>query len=113
MKKNFNSRSKKANPKELDPKSKDLQSNTSEISGTSLSTNQGIPIQDDQNSLKAGDRGPTLLEDFILREKITNFDHERLPERGVHARGPGAHGYFQTYESHAALTRAHFLQDPG
>ena len=58
-----------------------------------LTTNQGIPVSDDQNSLRAGARGPTLLEDFILREKITHFDHERIPERIVHARGSGAHGY--------------------
>jgi catalase len=64
-----------------------------------LSTNQGLPISDNQNSLKAGKRGPTLLEDFILREKITHFDHERIPERIVHARGVGAHGYFQPYKS--------------
>ncbi|GAC1410608.1 MAG: catalase HPII [Candidatus Velthaea sp.] len=77
-----------------------------------LTTNQGVPIADDQNSLRAGERGPTLLEDFIMREKITHFDHERIPERVVHARGTGAHGYFQVYESMANLTRAAFLQDP-
>ncbi len=76
-----------------------------------LTTDQGIPIADDQNSLKVGERGPVLLEDFILREKITNFDHERIPERVVHARGFGAHGYFQSYKSHASLTKAAFLQD--
>jgi catalase len=77
-----------------------------------LTTNQGLAISDNQNSLKAGDRGPTLLEDFILREKITHFDHERTPERIVHARGSGAHGYFQPYESMAEFTRAAFLSDP-
>ncbi len=77
-----------------------------------LTTNQGLPIADDQNSLKGGARGPTLLEDFILREKITHFDHERIPERVVHARGYGVHGHFQPYESHAELTKAAFLQDP-
>jgi catalase len=76
-----------------------------------LTTNQGLPISDNQNSLKAGDRGPTLLEDFILREKITHFDHERTPERIVHARGAGAHGFFQPYASLAKLTRAAFLAD--
>src|SRR5450755_2607305 len=81
--------------------------------GVLLTTNQGLPISDNQNSLKAGPRGPTLLEDFILREKITHFDHERIPERIVHARGSGAHGYFQVYRSMAKLTRAAFLQDPG
>ncbi len=80
--------------------------------GKDLTTNQGLPIADDQNSLKAEERGPTLLEDFILREKITHFDHERIPERVVHARGAAAHGYFQVYESMAPYTRAGFLQDP-
>jgi catalase len=79
---------------------------------TVLTTNQGLPISDNQNSLKAGDRGSTLLEDFILREKITHFDHERIPERIVHARGEGAHGYFQPYASLAKFTRAAFLSDP-
>ena len=77
-----------------------------------LTTDQGIPVADNQNSLKVGERGPVLLEDFMLREKITNFDHERIPERVVHARGFGAHGYFQPYKSHAKLTKAAFLQDP-
>src|SRR6185436_12948072 len=71
-----------------------------------MNTNNGVPVNDDQNSLKAGDRGSTLLEDFILREKITHFDHERIPERVVHARGAGAHGYFQVYESMSKYTRA-------
>jgi catalase len=65
--------------------------------GQHLTTNQGVPVADNQNSLKAGVRGPTLMEDFILREKITHFDHERIPERIVHARGSAAHGYFETY----------------
>jgi catalase len=77
-----------------------------------LTSNQGLQISDNQNSLKAGDRGPTLLEDFILREKITHFDHERIPERIVHARGAGAHGYFQPYASMAKVTSAAFLSDP-
>src|SRR5918997_761136 len=77
-----------------------------------LTTNQGLPINDDQNSLKAGERGPSLLEDFHLREKITHFDHERIPERVVHARGAAAHGVFQVYESQAHLTMAAPLQDP-
>jgi catalase len=76
-----------------------------------LTTNQGLRINDDQNSLKAGERGPSLLEDFHLREKITHFDHERIPERVVHARGSAAHGYFQVYKSLAPLTKAAFLQD--
>jgi len=77
-----------------------------------LTTNQGLPISDNQNSLRAGERGPTLLEDFILREKITHFDHERIPERIVHARGAGAHGYFQPYHSMKKYTKAAFLSDP-
>lgn len=80
--------------------------------GESLTTNQGLRISDNQNSLRAGERGPTLLEDHILREKIMHFDHERIPERVVHARGAGAHGVFEVYESMSALTKAGFLQDP-
>jgi catalase len=79
---------------------------------TPLTTNQGLPVSDNQNSLRAGERGPTLLEDFILREKITHFDHERTPERIVHARGAGAHGYFQPYHSLKKFTKAAFLADP-
>nr|WP_314983797.1 catalase HPII [uncultured Pantoea sp.] len=77
-----------------------------------LTTNQGTRIANDQSSLLAGSRGPTLLEDFILREKITHFDHERIPERIVHARGSAAHGYFQPYRSLTDLTKAQFLSDP-
>jgi len=81
--------------------------------GRVLTTNQGVPIADNQNSLKAGLRGPTLLEDFILREKITHFDHERIPERIVHARGSAAHGYFQCYEPLTDLTRASLFAEAG
>ncbi len=84
----------------------------SDITGTNLTTNHGVVISDNQNSLKAGGRGPTLLEDFILREKIFHFDHERIPERIVHARGSAAHGYFQPYQSMAHVTKAGFLADP-
>jgi catalase len=77
-----------------------------------ITTNQGLQIADNQNSLKAGERGPTLLEDFIVREKITHFDHERIPERIVHARGSAAHGYFQAYGSLKKYTKAAFLNDP-
>ena len=70
-------------------KSRLLAADTESGEGEFLTTNQGVRINDDHNSLKAGDRGPTLLEDFILREKITHFDHERIPERVVHARGNG------------------------
>jgi catalase len=80
--------------------------------GEYLTTNQGLRINDDQNTLKAGSRGPSLLEDFHFREKMTHFDHERIPERVVHARGAAAHGYFQVYESLAPYTKAKFLQDP-
>ncbi len=80
--------------------------------GEALTTNQGLLISDNQNSLRAGDRGPTLLEDHILREKIMHFDHERIPERVVHARGAGAHGVFEVYESMSQVTKAGFLQDP-
>ena len=77
-----------------------------------LTTNQGLPISDNQNSLRSGPRGSTFLEDFILREKITHFDQERTPERIVHARGVGAHGYFQPYKSMKHVSKAAFLADP-
>ncbi len=80
--------------------------------GEHMTTNQGLMIDDDQNSLTVGERGPTLMEDFHLREKITHFDHERIPERVVHARGAAAHGYFQVYESLAPYTKASLFQDP-
>ncbi|MFN0103024.1 MAG: catalase [Bryobacteraceae bacterium] len=80
--------------------------------GVKLTTAQGLVLSDNQNSLKGGARGPTLLEDFILREKITDFDHERIPERVVHARGSAAHGHFQPYRSMAKVTKAQFLSDP-
>ena len=97
--------------KNLD-KAKDLATDTEDGADENLTTNQGLRINDNQNSLKAGERGPSLLEDFILREKITHFDHERIPERVVHARGAGAHGFFQVYKPMTHLTRAAFLQDP-
>ena len=81
--------------------------------GALLTTNQGVVIADNQNSLKAAPRGPTLLEDFILREKITHFDHERIPERIVHARGSGAHGFFELTQSLSQYTKADFLQRVG
>ena len=74
--------------------------------GQVLTTNQGVAVSDNQHSLKAGLRGPALLEDFVLREKITHFDHERIPERIVHARGSAAHGYFECYEALPQYTRA-------
>jgi catalase len=78
-----------------------------------LTTQQGMPVSDDQNSLKAGPRGPTLLEDAHFREKIFHFDHERIPERVVHARGYGAHGYFENYKSLKNLTSADIFQRKG
>ncbi len=96
-----------------DLKTKQSQLDAFKTVGTNLlTTNQGLQIPDNHNSLKAGVRGPTLLEDFILREKITHFDHERIPERAVHARGSAAHGFFKPYKSMAQYTSAGFLQDP-
>lgn len=77
-----------------------------------LTSSLGVHISDDQNSLKAGERGPSLLEDFLFNEKLAHFNRERIPERVVHARGSGAHGYFQVYESLSKYTKAAFLQDP-
>jgi catalase len=82
-------------------------------SGTYLTTAQGLRVPDTDHSLKAGPRGPTLLEDFHLREKITHFDHERIPERVVHARGAAAHGYFESYGTAASVTKAGFLGKKG
>src|SRR6185369_14069478 len=81
--------------------------------GQRLTTNQGVPIADNQHSLKAGLRGPALLEDFILREKITHFDHERIPERVVHARGSAAHGFFECYASMKDVTAASLFAEKG
>lgn len=92
-------------------KKENLLPDTTDGTGELLTTNQGLKINDDQNSLKAGERGATLLEDFILREKITHFDHERIPERIVHARGSGAHGIFELYKSQSKYTKAGFLND--
>ncbi|MDB5439742.1 MAG: katE, partial [Caulobacteraceae bacterium] len=78
-----------------------------------LTTNHGVPVSDNQNSLKAGPRGPSLLEDFVLREKIQHFDHERIPERIVHARGSAAHGFFELTDSLEGFTRAKVLTEVG
>ena len=88
-----------------------LKSHTANSAEEVMTTNHGVKINDDQNSLKAGERGATLLEDFILREKITHFDHERIPERIVHARGSAAHGVFKVYKSQSEFTKAGFLND--
>ncbi|MBC7437621.1 MAG: catalase, partial [Bdellovibrionales bacterium] len=82
-------------------------------SGQMLTTNQGVKVADNQNSLKYGVRGPALLEDFILREKLTHFDHERIPERIVHARGSAAHGFFECYEAATDLTKAAPFKETG
>ncbi|OJV19188.1 MAG: catalase HPII [Dyadobacter sp. 50-39] len=92
-------------------KIRSLAQHMEDSTGELMNTNTGVRVNDDQNSLKAGDRGASLLEDFILREKITHFDHERIPERVVHARGSGAHGVFKLYEPLAQYTRAQFLND--
>ena len=94
-------------------KQRDLSASKSDGTNKFLTTNQGVRINDDNNSLKAGERGPSLLEDFILREKITHFDHERIPERIVHARGSGAHGFFEVTNPIPELTKAGFLQKEG
>lgn len=104
--------------KPLTPKQSELPANKkvqqlsqhqADAAGQPMTTNHGLGINDDQNSLKTGERGATLLEDFILREKITHFDHERIPERIVHARGAGAHGVFKLYKPIPHLSKAHFL----
>ena len=100
-----------ANDASDDAKQYDLRFNKSDATDQFLTTNQGVKINDNNNSLKAGERGPSLLEDFILREKITHFDHERIPERIVHARGSAAHGYFELYKSLEQYTKAEFLND--
>lgn len=96
---------------QMDPKLRDLNQFTVEDGkeGNSITTNFGVKLDNDDDSLKAGPRGPTLLQDFHFREKMTHFDHERIPERIVHARGSGAHGYFQAYEDCSEYTKAAFL----
>src|SRR5256885_9075563 len=78
-----------------------------------MTTQQGVPVADDQNSLRVGERGPSALEDFHFREKIFHFDHERIPERVVHARGFGAHGFFETYQPLTRYTRADLFARAG
>ena len=100
-------------PQGVNPGNAPLDAARVDSSSQTLTTNMGIPVADNQNSLKAGLRGPTLMEDFVLREKITHFDHERIPERIVHARGSAAHGYFEAYYSLAPITRAAPFADKG
>jgi catalase len=97
---------------EGDAKDRDLEQERRGSEGEYLTTNHGARVSHTDDSLKAGERGPTLMEDFHFREKLTHFDHERIPERVVHARGSGAYGYFQVYESLSEYTRAGFLTDP-
>lgn len=98
-------------PQPENEKTQSLAQHTADAAGEQMNTNTGLPINDDQNSLKAGDRGPSLLEDFLFREKMTHFDHERIPERVVHARGSGAHGVFKLYKPLGEYTKAAFLND--
>lgn len=100
-------------PDNTTEKIKDLDTMRSNGMDQPLTSNLGVKIADDQNTLKAGSRGPSLLEDFHFLEKMAHFDQERIPERVVHARGSGAHGYFQVYKSLSKYTKAGFLQDPG
>lgn len=104
----------KAKPTHVDEnsKNKQLEQFREDGKGQYMTTDQGVRVNHTDDSLKAGQRGPTLMEDFHFREKMTHFDHERMPERAVHARGAGAHGYFQPYDSMAAYTKAKFLSDP-
>ncbi len=97
----------------FDPENQSLDRVRVDSGGQRLTTNQGVAIGDNQHSLKAGLRGPALLEDFILREKITHFDHERIPERIVHARGSGAHGYFECIDPLTDVTRASLFAEAG
>jgi len=103
----------KKNKNDQNAKAEQLKDHTTQNEDQKLTTNQGLKINNNQDSLKSGERGPTLLEDFILREKITHFDHERIPERIVHARGSGAHGVFKLHTSLEKYTKAKFLTEEG
>src|SRR5690554_8198485 len=106
MKENDSSKSKSE-------KQQDLAVNKGSGYGKRLTTNQGVKINDDNNTLKAGERGPSPLEDYIMREKITHFDHERIPERNVHASGSGAHGIFEVTRPSPEYTKAKLLSEKG
>lgn len=95
----------------MDKKEQQLQQFVRQNEGKIMTSNEGVKISNDEDSLKAGDRGPTLIEDFLFREKMAHFDRERIPERVVHARGYGAYGEFELYESLEELTMAKFLND--
>ena len=94
-------------------KKQQLEDYTVEDRDKALTTNQGLKMSEDEFSLKVGDRGPTIMEDFHFREKMTHFDHERIPERVVHARGTAAHGYFESYGDASDITMAKFLSEKG
>ncbi len=96
-----------------DKKMRQMEEFSTDHKGRKLTTDLGVKLTNTDDSLKAGMRGPTLMEDFHFREKITHFDHERIPERVVHARGFGAYGFFQVYKPMAEYSKAKFLQDPG
>ncbi|KAB8186232.1 catalase [Nonomuraea phyllanthi] len=98
-------------PSERDPKDRQLDAGRVPLDDRGMTTDQGSPVDHTDDSLRAGERGPTLMEDFHFREKLTRFDHERIPERVVHARGAGAYGTFQLYEPLGDLTTAAFLND--
>jgi catalase len=100
-------------PQSFNPGNLPLDRVRTDGTGRPLTTNQAVPVADNQNSLKLGLRGPVLLEDFILREKITHFDHERIPERVVHARGSAAHGFFECYAPLSEFTRASIFAEKG
>ncbi|MFP5438902.1 MAG: catalase [Bacteroidia bacterium] len=102
---------KNTTPHKENEKFQDLEKDREYSNGQFITTDHGVKINNDHNTLKAGERGPSLLEDFIMREKITHFDHERIPERIVHARGSGAHGYFEAYGNVSEYTKAAFLND--
>ena len=108
---NIDAMSKKQTNEFKSKKIDQLEQSTKDYQDQVMTTNQGLKVNDTNNSLKAGERGPTLLEDFLLREKITSFDHERIPERIVHARGSGAHGYFELYKSIEKYTKAGLFTD--
>ncbi|WP_417591572.1 catalase [Owenweeksia hongkongensis] len=102
---------KKSQEKASSKKQEQLEQHKKDPSGKPMTTNQGLKVNDTNNSLKSGERGSTLLEDFLLREKITHFDHERIPERIVHARGSGAHGVFELYKAIPEFTKAGIFND--
>jgi catalase len=102
---------KNTTPHKENEKLQELEKNREYSEGQFITTDHGVKINNDHNTLKAGERGPSLLEDFIMREKITHFDHERIPERIVHARGSGAHGYFEAFGNVGEYTKAAFLND--